>query len=210
AVERTARWAERCLRAKTRSDQALFGIVQGSIYPDLRERSLRQLAALDFPGYGIGGLSVGEPKEDMYRILEYLDPLLPQDRPRYLMGVGTPEDLLEGVARGVDMFDCVFPTRIARHGTIFTRTGTVTVRNATYARDFSPLDPECDCYACRRFTRAYVRHLLKAGEILGMRLTTYHNLAFLIRLVKEARERLVAGDFHAWKEATLRRLRGQE
>src|SRR5690606_21552167 len=159
AVERTARWAERCLRAKTRSDQALFGIVQGSIYPDLRERSLRQLAALDFPGYGIGGLSVGEPKEDMYRILEYLDPLLPQDRPRYLMGVGTPEDLLEGVARGVDMFDCVFPTRVARHGRIFTRQGPYNILNARFTRDFGPLEEGCDCEACTGFSRAYVRHL---------------------------------------------------
>jgi len=210
AVQRTLAWAKECLAAKTREDQVLFGIVQGGVYKDLRQQCAEELVALDFPGYGIGGLSVGEPKELMLETLEWTTPLLPRDKPRYLMGVGTPEDLLEGIARGVDMFDCVMPTRIARHGTIFTRTGTVTVRNATYARDFSPLDPECDCYACRRFTRAYVRHLLKAGEILGMRLTTYHNLAFLIRLVKEARERLVAGDFHAWKEATLRRLRGQE
>jgi len=210
AVRRTTAWAKSCVQAKRREDQALFGIVQGGVFRDLRQQSAEALMAMDFPGYGIGGLSVGEPKELMLETLAWTASLLPEEKPRYLMGVGAPEDLLEGIALGVDMFDCVLPTRNARHGTIFTRTGTVTVRNAKYARDFSPLDPECSCYACRKFTRAYVRHLLKAGEILGMRLASYHNLAFLVRLMKEAREHLAAGDFDSWKKATLARLRGEE
>src|SRR5690606_142291 len=186
-VERTARWAERCLRAKTRSDQGLFGIVQGSIYDDLRVRSARSLMELDFPGYGIGGLSVGEPKEDMHRILELLDPVLPQDRPRYLMGVGSPEDLIEGVARGVDMFDCVLPTRVARHGRIFTRRGPYTLLNARFARDFGPLEEGCSCEACQGFSRAYIRHLLRAREVLGWRLASLHNLHFIFLLMEDIR-----------------------
>ncbi|HLS91041.1 MAG TPA: tRNA guanosine(34) transglycosylase Tgt [Limnochordia bacterium] len=210
AVARTYAWAKECKEAWTREDQALFGIVQGGVHKDLRAQSAEQLVALDFPGYGIGGLSVGEPRELMLETLAWTTQLLPREKPRYLMGVGTPEDLLEGIALGVDMFDCVLPTRNARHGTIFTRTGNVTVRNAQYARDFSPLDPECDCYACTRFTRAYVRHLLKANEILGVRLTTYHNLAFLVRLVREAREHIAAGTFASWQKRMLNRLRGKE
>lgn len=210
AVARTTAWARECLQAHRREDQALFGIVQGGVFKDLRERSAAELVPMDFPGYAVGGLSVGEPKELMLETLAWTTPLLPRDKPRYLMGVGTPEDLLEGVALGVDMFDCVQPTRIARHGTVFTRSGTLTVRNAAYARDFSPLDPECDCYACRRFTRAYIRHLLKANEILGARLTTYHNLAFLVRLMKEIREHLAAGDFDAWRKQMLARLKQKE
>ena len=210
AVARTYAWAKECQKAWNREDQALFGIVQGGVHKDLRAQSAEQLVALDFPGYGIGGLSVGEPTELMLETLAWTTQLLPREKPRYLMGVGTPEDLLEGIALGVDMFDCVLPTRNARHGTIFTRTGNVTVRNAQYARDFSPLDPECDCYACTKFTRAYVRHLLKANEILGVRLTTYHNLAFLIRLMKEAREHIAAGTFSSWQKRMLNRLRGKE
>lgn len=186
-VERTTRWAERCLEVHKRPDQAVFGIIQGGVFPDLRRRSARQITALGFPGYGIGGLSVGEPKNVMYAILEELNPLLPADKPRYLMGVGSPDCLIEGVKRGIDMFDCVLPTRIARNGTVLTSKGKLVVRNAAYARDFGPLDPECDCYACRNYSRAYIRHLIKANEILGLRLTTIHNLYFLFRLMDRIR-----------------------
>lgn len=188
AVKRTTDWAKRCKDAHKNTDnQALFGIIQGSVYKDLRRESAEDLVELDFPGYAIGGLSVGEPAELMYEMLEYTVPLLPEDKPRYLMGVGTPDYLIEGVIRGIDMFDCVLPTRIARNGSVLTSQGKVVVRNATYERDFTPLDPECDCYACKNFTRAYIRHLIKAGEILGIRLTTIHNLRFLINLMEKIR-----------------------
>ncbi len=183
ALVRTTAWAERCLAAHHSDRQVLFGIVQGGTYADLREQSVRELTALDFPGYGIGGLSVGEPKDLMYAMLEQTTPLLPAGKPRYLMGVGSPDCLIEGVIRGVDMFDCVLPTRIARNGTVMTSRGKLVVRNAAYAADFTPLDADCDCYTCRNYTRAYVRHLLKADEILGLRLTTIHNLHFLLRLM---------------------------
>jgi len=199
SMERTTRWAERCREAHKDTDkQALFGIVQGGVYEDLREKSARDLVKLDFPGYAIGGLSVGEPAQDMYRILECTVPLLPEDRPRYLMGVGSPDYLVEGAIRGIDMFDCVLPTRIGRNGTVMTSEGRIIVRDAKYARDFSPLDPKCDCYACRNFTRAYIRHLLKAQEILGLRLTTLHNLKFLLDLMTRVRQAIIEdrlGDF---------------
>ena len=189
SMEMTTRWAKRCKQANARpDDQALFGIVQGSTYPELRKESARQITDLDFPGYAIGGLSVGEPGEIMNEILDITVPLLPADRPRYLMGVGSPDYLIEGAIRGIDMFDCVLPTRIGRNGTIFTSKGRIIVRDAKYARDFSPLDTECDCYACRNFTRAYIRHLFKAGEILGLRLATWHNLRFLINLMDGIRQ----------------------
>jgi tRNA-guanine transglycosylase (EC 2.4.2.29) len=189
SMERTTRWAKRCKEAHARpDDQALFGIVQGSVYPDLRKESAKQITDLDFPGYAVGGLSVGEPAEMMKEILEETVPLLPSDRPRYLMGVGSPDYLIEGAIRGIDMFDCVLPTRIGRNGTVFTSRGRIIVRDAKYARDFTPLDPECDCYVCRNFTRAYIRHLFKAGEILGLRLATWHNLQFLINLMSRIRE----------------------
>lgn len=203
----TARWAARCRAAHRRDDQALFGIVQGSVFHDIRAENTRMITGMDFPGYAIGGLSVGEPKPVMMETLELVTSLLPQDKPRYLMGVGAPEDLVEGVARGVDMFDCVLPTRIARHGTVFTATGTVIVRDARYARDFGPLDPECDCYVCRNYTRAYIRHLLKSGEILGLRLTTWHNLAFLARLMSRVRENIREGTFPQFRQAFLQRYR---
>jgi queuine tRNA-ribosyltransferase len=187
---RTSRWAERCLKAHHKKEQALFGIVQGGIFEDLRKISVQDLAAMDFPGYGIGGLSIGEPKELMYTILEKTTELLPVDKPRYLMGVGTPEDLIEGVIRGVDMFDCVLPTRIARNGTVFTQKGKVVVRNARYKKDFTPLDPHCNCYTCQHYTRAYLRHLFNVNEILGLRLTTIHNLAFLFQLMSKIRQAL--------------------
>lgn len=189
SVERTTRWAERCKKAhKNTNTQTLFGIIQGGIYKELRKKSAQDIMSLDFEGYAIGGLSVGEPKKMMYEILDFTVPLLPEERPRYLMGVGTPQDLFEGVMRGIDMFDCVLPTRIARHGTVFTKKGKLVVRNAAYARDFRPLDPTCDCYVCKNFSRAYIRHLISANEILGLRLTTYHNLYFLISLMEKIRK----------------------
>ncbi len=191
----TARWAERCLKAhKNTERQALFGIIQGSVYKDLRRESARQITSLDFPGYAVGGLSVGEPKDIMYEMLEEVVPLMPGDKPRYLMGVGSPDSIIEGVIRGIDMFDCVLQTRIARNGTAMTSRGRVVIRNASYAEDFSPLDPECDCYTCTNYTRAYIRHLLKAGEILGLRLTTFHNLYFTMRLMDKIRE-AIEGDY---------------
>lgn len=189
SLERTTRWARRGKQAHRYPErQALFGIVQGGMYKELRYQSAMQLMEIDFPGYSIGGLSVGEPKEMMYDILDYTVPLLPQDKPRYLMGVGSPDDLVEGVVRGIDMFDCVLPTRIARNGTAMTSEGKVVVRNATYQEDFTPLDPHCDCYTCRNYSRAYIRHLVKANEILASRLITTHNLHFLLELMKQVRQ----------------------
>lgn len=189
SLERTTRWAKRGLDAHNKKDiQALFGIVQGGMYNDLRYESAMQLMEYDFPGYSVGGLSVGEPKELMYDVLEHTTPLLPKDKPRYLMGVGSPDDLIEGVIRGIDMFDCVLPTRIARNGTAMTSIGKVVVRNKTFEEDFTPLDPNCDCYTCRNYSRAYIRHLVKANEIMAARLITNHNLYFLINLMKQVRK----------------------
>lgn len=189
SMERTTRWAKRCLEAHKRKDkQGLFGIVQGGMYKDLREESAKQLVELDFPGYAVGGLSVGEPADLMYDVLEYTTPFLPENKPRYLMGVGTPDYLIEAVMRGIDMCDCVLPTRIARNGTAMTSEGKVVVRNATYERDWTPLDHNCDCYTCTHYTRAYIRHLVKCGEILGARLITIHNLRFLVRLMENVRK----------------------
>ena len=186
-MERTHRWAERCKAYHSRQDQALFGIVQGAFFKDLRIESAKVLADMDMIGYGIGGLSVGEPKPIMYEMLDEMMPYMPAHKPRYLMGVGSPDCLIEGVMRGVDMFDCVLATRIARNGTILTKKGRVVIRNATYAHDFSPMDSECDCYACQHFSRAYVRHLFKAGEITAGRLASIHNLRYLIHLMEEIR-----------------------
>jgi len=192
SLERTTRWAKRCKDAHRNPEkQALFGIVQGGMYKDLRQQSAYELLELDFPGYAIGGLSVGEPAEIMYEMLEVTVPLLPEDKPRYLMGVGSPDYLIEGAIRGIDMFDCVLPTRIGRNGTVLTSKGRIIVRDAIYARDYTPIDPECDCYACRNFTRAYIRHLLKSREVLGIRLTTWHNLRFLINLMKKVRQAIM-------------------
>jgi len=206
-MERTTRWARRCLEHHKRPDQALFGIIQGGTYKDLRLRSAEELVALDFPGYAIGGLSVGEPKKIMYETLELLESRLPADKPRYLMGVGEPEDLLEGVKRGIDMFDCVLPTRLARHGTAYTATGKLVVRNAQYAEDFGPLDPECSCRVCRRYSRAYLRHLIKSGEILGLRLLSYHNVHFLVELMKRIRESLENNTFEVFRRSFLEKYR---
>ena len=195
ALRRTHLWAERCLHAHRRPDQALFGIMQGGIFPDLRAESAQYLSSLDFPGYAIGGLSVGESKESMHEILALSTSLLPNDKPRYLMGVGSPEDLFECVARGVDQFDCVLPTRLARNGAVFTRTGRINLRNAQYAEDPSPVEQDCPCYTCRNFSRAYLRHLIKAKEILGLRLNAIHNVSFLLQLMQEIRVSILAGSF---------------
>ncbi|XAZ37115.1 tRNA guanosine(34) transglycosylase Tgt [Bacillus velezensis] len=189
SVERISRWAERCLEAHGRSDeQGLFGIVQGGEYEDLRTQSAKDLVSLDFPGYAIGGLSVGEPKHVMNRVLEFTTPLLPKDKPRYLMGVGSPDALIDGAIRGVDMFDCVLPTRIARNGTVFTNEGRLNMKNAKYERDFRPIDEECSCHTCKNYSRAYIRHLIRCNETFGIRLTTYHNLHFLLHLMEQVRQ----------------------
>lgn len=188
SLERTSRWAKRCKEAHLDVEkQSLFGIVQGGMYADLRKQSVEELLEIDFPGYAIGGLSVGEPAKDMYDMLDVTVPLLPKDKPRYLMGVGSPDYLLEGTLRGIDMFDCVLPTRIGRNGTVLTSRGKLIIRDAKYAKDFFPMDPECDCYACKNFTRAYIRHLIKAKEMFGLRLATQHNLHFLLNLMKNVR-----------------------
>ncbi|HEY4601189.1 MAG TPA: tRNA guanosine(34) transglycosylase Tgt [Cerasibacillus sp.] len=202
SVERTSRWAERCLEAHTRKDkQGLFGIVQGGEFEDLRKQSARDLISLDFPGYAIGGLSVGEPKDVMNRVLEFTTPELPANKPRYLMGVGSPDSLIDASIRGVDMFDCVLPTRIARNGTCMTSTGRLVVRNAKYARDFRPIDENCDCHVCQNYSRAYIRHLIKCNETFGFRLTTYHNLYFLLNLMKQVREAIKEDRLGDFREA---------
>lgn len=208
ALKRTTAWAE---RAKTEflkrniQDQFAFGIVQGGVYPDLRKQSARELADLDFPGYSIGGLSVGETKEEMYGMLDVLADEMPVDKPRYLMGVGTPEDLLEGISRGVDMFDCVFPTRFARHGGLFTRDGRINIKTKAFEFDTKPVDNECQCYTCKNYDRAYIRHLLRANETLGARLASIHNLHFLIELTKNARQAILNNSFSSFKKTFLDR-----
>jgi queuine tRNA-ribosyltransferase len=187
-MERTLRWHERCAKVKTRDDQALFPIIQGAFYNDLRRECAVEMAQRDPAGFGIGGLSVGEPKAVMYEVLDALMPVIPQEKPRYLMGVGSPDCLIEGVMRGVDMFDCVLATRVARNGTALTGKGRLIVRNAACACDFTPIDANCDCYACKNFTRAYIRHLIKAEETLALRLLSIHNLRFLTRLMEGIRQ----------------------
>ena len=203
AMARTHAWAGRCRQAQTRTDQALFGIVQGGIFPDLRQQSVEFLSGLDFPGYAIGGLSVGETKEQMYAILDSTAPALPADKPRYLMGVGAPEDLLAGIARGVDLFDCVLPTRLARNAALFTRQGRINLRNACFERDPAPVEAGCSCYTCRTFSRAYLRHLFKAGELLAYRLATIHNVHFLLQLMRDLRAAIAAGSFAAFRDQFL-------
>lgn len=202
SVDRTSRWAERGLKAHLNpKEQALFGIVQGGGHRNLRERSARDLVSMDFPGYSIGGLSVGESKAEMNRVLDFTTPLLPEDKPRYLMGVGSADALIDGVLRGIDMFDCVLPTRIARNGTTMTSMGRVVVKNAKYERDFRPLDENCDCYTCKNYTRAYLRHLIKADETFGIRLTSYHNLYFLTHLMADVRQAIMDDNLLEFREA---------
>lgn len=208
----TLRWAERCKEAFAKDpplyghSQALFGIVQGSTYSDIRELSARKLVELGFEGYAIGGLAVGEPVEEMYRITELCEAILPSSAPRYLMGVGTPQNLLESIGRGVDMFDCVLPTRNGRNSMLFTRTGRMNIKNAVYKNELVPVDEECQCYTCRTFTRAYLRHLFHVKEILALQLATIHNLAFYLWLMKEARKQIQAKQFGTWKSEMLRQL----
>lgn len=208
ALERTHAWAERCARAKTRPDQALFGIIQGGIYPELRRRSAEYLSSMDFPGYAIGGLSVGETKIETLSILELVDNYLPEDKPRYLMGVGSPEDLITGVQRGVDIFDCVLPTRLARHHAAITRTGRLNIANAKYISDRSPIDENCTCYACRNFSSAYIRHLVLAKEILGATLLSIHNLNTLLVLMKDIRQAILECRFEQFASKFLEQWKG--
>jgi queuine tRNA-ribosyltransferase len=214
AVERTLRWAKRCLdhHAKTPFHfgfpQALFGIVQGGTIQELRERCARELVAMDFPGYALGGLAVGEKIETTYDVVSYGATLLPVNKPRYLMGVGTPSDILECIERGIDMFDCVMPTRNARNASAFTSKGKLNVRNAKYSRDFDhPIDESCSCYACKNFSMAYLRHLYMAGEILALRLITLHNIHYYIHLVREARAAIFDGSFGSWKKEILQKIK---
>ena len=202
SVARTSRWAERGLKAHAKADkQGLFGIVQGAGYKDLRLQSAKDLVSMDFPGYSIGGLSVGETKEEMNAVLDYITPVIPSNKPRYLMGVGAPDSLIDGVIRGIDMFDCVLPTRIARNGTCMTSAGRLVVKNAKFERDFRPIDEKCDCYTCKNYTRAYIRHLIKADELFGLRLTTYHNLYFLHNLMNNVRQAIMDDNLLEFREA---------
>lgn len=206
-MERTARWAARCRSVHPGDEPALFGIVQGGTRPDFRARSAEATRRIGFSGYAIGGLGIGEGSTAMYATVGDTTPLLPTEAPRYLMGVGTPQDLVECVARGVDMFDCVLPTRNARNGTLFTSAGRINIKGAAHARDERPVDPACACYTCRNFSRAYLRHLYVAGEILGLRLNTIHNLHYYLDTMRQAREAIEAGRFAAWRDATLARMR---
>ena len=207
ALARTHAWAERCLNTRTRRDQALFAIVQGSTHEDLRAESARVLGSMDFPGYGIGGLSVGEPKEEMHRILEATIPLLPASKPRYLMGVGSPEDLVECVARGIDMFDCVLPTRVARNGALLTRGGRLPIKSPRYSRVDGPIEEGCDCYTCRNFSMGYVHHLYRTQELLAYRLNSIHNLRFMTRTMEEIRMSISDGTFNLYREEFLANYR---
>ena len=208
STERTLRWALRGKQAHSRpEEQALFGIVQGGDYEDLRNYCAEKLIEMDFPGYAIGGTSVGEDKETMYRMVKWASDALPFDKPRYLMGVGAVNDLLEAVSRNVDMCDCVLPTRIARHGTLMTSEGRISIRKAIYKNDFTPLDPECDCYTCRNYTKAYLNHLQRTDEGFGTRLMSIHNLRFLVKLMEDARKAIKEDRFNDFKEETLAKMK---
>ncbi|MDR1028182.1 MAG: tRNA guanosine(34) transglycosylase Tgt [Clostridiales Family XIII bacterium] len=207
AAERTARWLARCKSAHRDTErQSLFGIMQGGMYKDLRRRNAERIVDMDLPGYAIGGLSVGEPKELMFEILDDCTERLPAEKPRYLMGVGSPDAIFAGVASGVDLFDCVLPTREARHGRVMTSRGNLNIKNARYARDFGPLDPDCDCYACKHYSRAYIRHLFKAGEMLSATLLSVHNLRFLLRTMEGIRRAIESGDFTSHREAFFQKF----
>lgn len=218
AGERTVRWAQQCLDAYDARErkslaghtQALFGIVQGSSYKDLRERFTEETVAMNFPGYAVGGTCVGEPKDDTWEAIETVVAGLPVDRPHYMMGSGTPEDLVDGVMRGIDMFDCVMPTRNARNGTVFTQHGKLSIRAARHAHEFEPLDANCECYACQNYTRAYIRHLHHTREILGLRLSTIHNLHFYLNLMRQMRVAIIGGNFSDWQKTVLNLYRGNK
>ncbi|HEX2768538.1 MAG TPA: tRNA guanosine(34) transglycosylase Tgt [Geobacteraceae bacterium] len=203
STRKTIRWARHCKEAQTRKDQALFAIVQGSVYEDLRAMCARELVAMEFPGYAIGGVSVGEGLELLKKVVGFTAPHLPEDKPRYLMGVGLPEDILESVERGMDMFDCVIPTRYARSATLFTRRGRIRLTNRNYRRDFYPIDPSCDCYACRKFTRAYIHHLFNANEVLSAILASIHNVHFYLKMMEEIRLSIEEGQFTEYKRGFL-------
>ena len=200
STERTTRWAKRCIKAHQRTDRGIFGIIQGGMYKDLRKQSAMEISSLSFDGVAIGGLSVGEPHDLMYDILEETIQWMPKGKARYLMGVGTPDCLVEGVARGVDMFDCVFPTRVARNGMAMIHTGRMNMKNKQYERDFRPIEESCGCYTCRNYTRAYIRHLYKSEELLVFRLVTIHNLYFLLQFMRDMREAIVQGNFSEFRE----------
>ena len=210
SVERTIRWAKRGKAVHNNENQSLFGIVQGGEFEDLRAYSAKETVKIGFDGYSIGGTSVGEDKPTMYKMIDYAIKYLPEDKPRYLMGVGEPTDILEGVERGVDMFDCVLPTRLARHGHAFTRTGKINVKNAKYKEDFTPVDPECDCECCKHYTKAYIRHLIVANETLGQRLLSIHNLRFLIKLTEEIREAIKEDNFDNYKKDFIDKYKGNK
>ena len=210
SVERTIRWAKRGKAVHNNENQSLFGIVQGGEFEDLREYSAKETVKIGFDGYSIGGTSVGEDKPTMYKMIDYAIKYLPEDKPRYLMGVGEPTDILEGVERGVDMFDCVLPTRLARHGHAFTRTGKINIKNAKYKEDFTPVDPECDCECCKHYTKAYIRHLIVANETLGQRLLSIHNLRFLIKLTEEIREAIKEDNFDNYKKDFIAKYKGNK
>ncbi len=203
SIKKTLRWAENCRKYHSRQDQALFAIVQGSVYQDLRKECAEQLTKMDFPGYAVGGVSVGEGLELLKKVVEYTAPFLPENKPRYLMGVGLPEDILESIERGMDMFDCVIPTRYARSATLFTSRGKLRLTNRQYRRDFFPVDPTCDCYCCKNFSRAYLHHLFNANEILSATLSAIHNVRFYLNMVAGARKAIEAGEFSAYKEDFL-------
>lgn len=204
SMRRTLRWAKRGKDVFNNPNQSLFGIVQGGEFEDLRRESATQTVKMNFDGYSIGGTSVGEPKDVMYNMITYATKYLPKDKPRYLMGVGDPIDILEGVSRGIDMFDCVLPTRIARHGNCFTKSGKINIKNAKYKEDFTPIDETCDCYTCKNFTKAYVRHLITAGEVNGGRLLSIHNIRFLIKLTEDIRKSIKEDRFEEFKESFIR------
>ncbi len=203
SIKKTLRWAEECLKHHSREDQALFGIIQGSVYDDLRRECAQEMTAMDFPGYAIGGVSVGEGLELLKEVVDYTEPFMPKDKPRYLMGVGLPEDILESIERGMDMFDCVIPTRYARSATLFTKRGKIRLTNKNFRRDFFPVDPSCDCYCCKNFTRAYLHHLYNANEILSATLAAIHNVRFYLNMVAGARAAIEAGDYPSYKKEFL-------
>ena len=209
SLKTTLDWAKRGKEAHKNLKQTLFGIVQGGIYEDLREESARKLMEIDFPGYSIGGLAVGESKQDLLKITKSLNNILPKNKPRYLMGVGTPKDILDNIENGIDMFDCVMPTRNARKGTVFTSNGKLIIKSARYKEDFSPIDEECDCYTCKNFSRAYLRHLFSVDELLGMRLATIHSLHFYMELVKSARKAIFDKKFTEFKKAVEQKLQNE-
>ena len=210
STERTIRWAKRGKDVHSNSRQSLFGIVQGGEYEDLRKYSAEETVKLDFDGYAIGGTSVGEDKDTMYKMIDYAIKYLPLDKPRYLMGVGEPIDLLEGVERGIDMFDCVLPTRLARHGNAFTRKGRINLKNLKYKEDFTPIEDNCDCYTCKNYTKAYIRHLITCEEMLGGRLLSIHNIRFLIKEMEEIRESIKNDKFLSYKEEFIKQYKNND